>query len=103
MRAELGALGAVIRLAWGRQGRDRHRVRRLAYVKHPAALDAVGAIVEISLIGEHCEATAGQRQRGMGAAAEWRAPVAVGQELWRGRVTEVVDRKPAVPPRAVGE
>src|SRR5712675_847553 len=70
MRAEFRALLAVILLSRGRKGADLHRVRRLAHIEYPAALDPIGAIVEIALIGEHREVTVGERQRRMGAAAE---------------------------------
>ena len=79
MRAEFGALRAVILLGGGREGGDLHRVRRFAHIEHPAALDAVAAIVEIALVGEDREVAVGQRQRRVGAAAERRGPVAVAR------------------------
>src|SRR5258707_7937478 len=98
MRPELRALLAVVRLGRGREAGDLDRVGRLAHIEYPAALDAVGAIVEIALIGEHRQVAVGQWQRRMGAAAERRAPVAVRPQLPPGGVADGVDRHAALAP-----
>jgi len=79
VRAELGSLPAIIVFGRGREGGDLDGVPGLAHIEHPAALDAIGAIVEIALVGEDREVAVGNWQRRVGAAAERWAPVAVAQ------------------------
>jgi hypothetical protein len=103
VRAEFRSFFAIVFFGRGRKRGDLDRVGRLAHIEHPAALNAIGAIVDIALISEDREAAAGQRQRRVGAAAERRAPVAVGEQLWRGRVGDIKDCHSAVAPRGVGK
>src|SRR4029450_10644918 len=100
---EVPALGAVVDLGGGGQGGDAHRVDRLPDVEHPGVLDLVGAVVGDPLVGHDAQVAGGQGQGRVGAAAEGRRPVAVGQQPRGGRVGHVVDGQAAVTPGAVGE
>src|SRR5438045_9460257 len=54
MRAEFRPLLAIILFGRCRKGADLHRVTALAHVEYPAALDPIGAIVEIEIGRASC-------------------------------------------------
>ena len=101
VRAEVRALLAVVRLVRRREGRDADRIGRLANVEHPDVFDAVLAIVEHRLVGDHQQVAIRQRQAIVSAASERRRPVVVLDQLRLAAVGDVHHDEPAVAPRAV--
>jgi hypothetical protein len=63
---------------------EAHRVSRLAHVEQPGVTEALAAIGEIGLVGEHQE-------------------VAMGEQLGPSRIADVEHGEPAVVPSGIGE
>ena len=84
-----------------REGRDTHRVRRLANIKQPDQLLAVFLVIEHRFVQHHQQIAVRQRQRGVRPTAKRRAPVTVANELRLGAILHVQQRQAAVAPAAV--
>ena len=63
MRPEIAAFGAVVGLGGDRHRGEAHGIGRLAHIEEPDVTEALAAIGEIGLVGEHQEVAIGERQR----------------------------------------
>src|SRR5712671_7752937 len=81
VRPKIAAFGAVVGLGRDRHPGEAHRIGRLAHVEQPSVAEALAAIGEIGLVGEHQEVAIGKRQRRMRSAAEGWVEVAMGEQL----------------------
>ncbi|CAH0326137.1 hypothetical protein SRABI106_04571 [Rahnella aquatilis] len=101
VRPEMRPFADVIPFLRLRKGRNTHRIRRLAHVKQPDQLLAIFLIIQHCLVEHDQQIPVRQRQRGMRAAAKWRTPVAVRNQLWRAAVFDIQQRQAAVTPAGI--
>ena len=97
----MAALAGVVGLGRSGEGSDADRVGGLGDVENPRVLGAVGHLIRYGLVGDDKQPARGQRQRGVGAAAVGRRPVAARDQPRVLPVSDIEQREPAVPPGRV--